>query len=268
MNSCLTKLHNARLLLSFIKPMLVSTKTFDGSRDTRHHTVLLNCYQFYSKTIEKPRRSPYAVLKLRTSATTDEIKQSFRKLAKLYHPDLNTNKPAYESEKRMSELIEAYDQLLSDEFGKKVGDSRVALACEMYTLEELKMDRLHDVYTLKIIYTEDPEGDEIDNDVIQTQNVAKNDELVESDETQLNTEVIIEVLTHPDNSVSDLKRYLQDRFGNDWGLTGRKLDRHGVGTGWELMDVNGNILGSWFFLNSYNIRDNSIAYAVVRKYDT
>ena len=166
----------------------------------------------------------------------------------------------------MTELIDGYNHLMSDEFGKKVGDSRVAIACEMYTIEELKMDRLHDVYTIRILYDFDGEQDNL------TEETSSNDSLEksatnENSETQLNPEVIIEVLAHPDDSVSDLKRHLQDRFCHEWGLNGRKLDREGLGTGWELITQNGLLLGSWFFLNSYDIEHNDKIHAVVRRYD-
>ena len=55
----------------------------------------------------------------------------------------------------MSELINAYTMLMDDElFIHKVGaDNRVALACEMFTLEELRMDRFHHVYSIRIRYS-------------------------------------------------------------------------------------------------------------------
>ena len=102
----------------------------------------------------KPR-SPYAVLQLRTSATKHDIKAAFRRLAKKYHPDLNPTHSIKESEARMAELIEAYDRLMDDDFGGRIGDSRVALACEMYTIAELRMDRLHDVHSLKLKLVDD-----------------------------------------------------------------------------------------------------------------
>ena len=55
----------------------------------------------------------------------------------------------------MMEMVEAYDQLMKDNFGSKVQDSRVALACEVYTIEELKMDRSYNVYPIQIIYDDD-----------------------------------------------------------------------------------------------------------------
>ncbi len=59
----------------------------------------------------------YHVLGLSRGASKDEIKKTFKKLAKQYHPDLNPgNKDA---EKRFKEISEAYDVLSDDEKRKK-----------------------------------------------------------------------------------------------------------------------------------------------------
>ena len=49
---------------------------------------------------------PFAVLGLSSSATEDEIKAAYRKLAKKYHPDLNPGDKA--AEEKMREVNEAY----------------------------------------------------------------------------------------------------------------------------------------------------------------
>lgn len=56
-------------------------------------------------------RDPYDVLGVRRDAPAEEIKRSYRKLAKSLHPDLNPGKP--EVEKRFKEVSAAYD-ILSD----------------------------------------------------------------------------------------------------------------------------------------------------------
>ena len=198
-------------------------------------------------------------------------------LAKQYHPDLNPNRPIHESQELMRELIDAYDQLMNDHnTGRKVGDSRVALACEMYTIDELKLDTVHDVYTLRILY--------------EKHNNLTYSHTNDSSTFELNPNVIIDIPAHPDDSISDVKRYIQAHYGNDWGLTRdnnndddddddtskytRKLDRDGLATGWELISITNNnstnecntILGSWFFLHSYNIKHHDIIHAIVRRY--
>ena len=69
---------------------------------------------------------PFAVLGVSSSATEDEIKSAYRKLAKKYHPDLNPGDKA--AEQKMREVNEAYTQALqikkgggSSPFGSSYG---------------------------------------------------------------------------------------------------------------------------------------------------
>ena len=57
----------------------------------------------------------YKILGLSISATQNEIKQSYRKLAVFWHPDRNSNPIALE---KMKEINEAYE-ILSDENKRK-----------------------------------------------------------------------------------------------------------------------------------------------------
>jgi curved DNA-binding protein len=59
----------------------------------------------------------YAVLGVSRSADADEIKQSFRKLARKFHPDLNPNDEVAES--RFKEINEAYEVLSDSDKRKK-----------------------------------------------------------------------------------------------------------------------------------------------------
>ncbi len=56
-------------------------------------------------------QTPYEVLGVKPDASADEIRKSYRKLAKQFHPDLNPGKP--EAEARFKSVSAAYD-LLSD----------------------------------------------------------------------------------------------------------------------------------------------------------
>ena len=51
----------------------------------------------------------YKVLGVPEQAEEEQIKQSYRKLAKKYHPDLNPDNP--EAEARFKEVVEAYETL-------------------------------------------------------------------------------------------------------------------------------------------------------------
>mmetsp|Transcript_19165 Transcript_19165/g.23583 ORF Transcript_19165/g.23583 Transcript_19165/m.23583 type:complete len:291 (-) Transcript_19165:1751-2623(-) len=221
-----------------------------------------------SRNSLKPR-SPYNVLRLKTSATTKEIKNQFRMLAKKYHPDLNPELPSHISQAKMSELISAYDQLMNDDFLGRVGDGRVALACEMFTLEELKIDRFHDVHAIRIRYHQSESSSNIIDDNRKDKNIKPGTPTM----TTSDVSTIIEIDAHPDDSVSDIKRQLQSIYLSEWGLDGRRLDRDNIATGWELVCKNIvtdsiEVMSYHLFLNSYDILGGDIIHAIVRKYET
>ena len=172
----------------------------------------------------------------------------------------------------MTEIINAYNQLMDDDFYGRVGDGRVALACELYTLKELKMDRIHDVYKIRVNYdvydeSNDPSG--LSSSKENCINSEKNE--------FISNEYVIEINAHPEDSISDLKRNLQSRHLEEWGLEGRRLDRDQLSTGWEIVcrdrkseDENDQdsikVMSYHLFLYSYGILHGDIIWAVVRKY--
>src|SRR6202000_426863 len=61
----------------------------------------------------------YGLLGVKKTATADDIRKAFRKLARKYHPDVNPNDK--KAEERFKEISEAND-ILSDEKKRKVYD--------------------------------------------------------------------------------------------------------------------------------------------------
>ena len=68
----------------------------------------------------------YKVLGVSASASADEIKKTYRKLAKQYHPDTNVGDA--KAEERFKEVSEAYDVLSSDSKRKEYDDARAMFA--------------------------------------------------------------------------------------------------------------------------------------------
>src|ERR1700734_2626961 len=61
----------------------------------------------------------YATLGIKKTATSDDIRKAFRKLARKYHPDVNPGDK--KSEEKFKEISEAND-ILSDEKKRKISD--------------------------------------------------------------------------------------------------------------------------------------------------
>ena len=59
-------------------------------------------------------QDPYQVLGVPSTASADEVKAAYRRLAKKYHPDVNHGSP--EAEQKMKEINEAYDMIVNHKY--------------------------------------------------------------------------------------------------------------------------------------------------------
>lgn len=227
--------------------------------------------------------SPYDVLHVKANASKEEIKKAFRALAKLHHPDLNrrlfddNDGVDDDNENTMARLVNAYETLMSkysSSYLSDATDSRVALACEIYTVDELRNSPLFDVYAFRINYSEDDESNRDDDDEEGSEMIATP---TTSHGIHLDPHPVIPIDAHPQDSISDLKRCILSKYATVWGLEDRKRDRDGLHLGWELIyknnvfDTDSNsdnahsVLSYHLFLESYGVNDGDILHAVVRK---
>lgn len=223
--------------------------------------------------------SPYDVLQVKANASKDEIKAAFRTLAKLHHPDLkrrsllfndNTDEDDDYHDNTMARLVNAYESLMSkysaSYLSSDATDSRVSLACEIYTIDELRKSPLFEVYSFRINY-------EHDNN--RRSDVEGNNDTIQAPPTNhhqnnhLDPFPVLPISAHPQDSISDLKRCIQSKYATAWSLEDRKRDRDGLYLGWELICSSANnshcVLSYHLFLDSYGIHDGDILHAVVRK---
>ena len=219
--------------------------------------------------------SPYDVLQVKANASKEEIKMAYRTLAKLHHPDLNidSNDNIIDDNNTMAKLVNAYETLMekySASYLSTATDSRVALACEIYTIEELKSSPVFDVYTFRIFYSEhDNENTTCNNNDDDTE-VIPFDDQNHNHHHQLDPHPVIPITAHPQDSISDLKRYIQSKYAAAWGLEDRRRDRDGLYLGWELVcrkkdsEMN-SVLSYHLFLDSYDINNGDILHSIVRK---
>ena len=83
----------------------------------------------------------YQVLGLARTATADEIKKAYRKLARKHHPDLNPNNA--DAKKKFQEINEANEVLSDPESRKKYdeyGDQWKHPAPDLYGYDLLRAD--------------------------------------------------------------------------------------------------------------------------------
>jgi hypothetical protein len=189
----------------------------------------------------------------------------------------------------MAELIAAYESLANghgDDF-RTGGDSRVAFACEAYSLNELRgMRRAFDVRSFRVGFgnrsDDDATGESDDAMDGMSALGASNRRRRYGRSGDLDPVPVLSLDVHPDDSISDLKRHIQNRYAGEWGLGigGQRVDRDGLYLGWELVyygndddddGVNGkgygSVLSYHLFLSSYGIREGDLVHAVIERKD-
>ena len=75
----------------------------------------------------KQKRSHYAALDVSTSSTQKEIKDSFIRLSKQFHPDLQPDNQVEQATERFQKIAEAYE-VLGDPARKKEYDASLGLS--------------------------------------------------------------------------------------------------------------------------------------------
>ena len=86
-------------------------------------------------------RDPYEVLGVPQTATDDEIKAAYRKLAKKYHPDQYAGSPLADlANEKMQEINEAYDAILSGNAGSAYRSAGSSYAMNDYSAVENYMN--------------------------------------------------------------------------------------------------------------------------------
>lgn len=86
---------------------------------------------------------PYEVLGVSRSATADEIKKAYRRLARQHHPDANPDDPGAEA--RFKEVAQAYE-VLSDPSRRQTIDDPAAPARPMPRAKDPDMSDLSDLF--------------------------------------------------------------------------------------------------------------------------
>ncbi|NML56798.1 TraG family conjugative transposon ATPase [Chryseobacterium cheonjiense] len=113
------------VLMSYYHQYFNSGTDWYEHKTSEELILYLNKYNIHEEDIHSDRsstesseKSYYDILGLPFDASSDQIKETGRKLLKSYHPDKNLNNPDYDS-KKFYKVFEAYEAL-SDDYRRKI----------------------------------------------------------------------------------------------------------------------------------------------------
>lgn len=236
----------------------------------RHAPLSLRCLAVGRAALQA-QRAPHKVLGVPVGASPAAVKARFRALAKLHHPDVQPmgEESQLQAAARMAELVEAYDALMDDDLADRLQDNAVAASCEAFTVEELAAGGLYDVFALRLLLDTSLLSDGVHPDTAASAS-PRGAPSTPSGACELvgvasaDGGGVAHVVANLDDSILDLKRALQHAHGPGWGLTGRRRDRHGLASGWELV-FRGSALSYHLFIHDYGLGHGDLIHAVVRR---
>ena len=259
--------------------------------------------------------SPYLVLGVPAHSTLPEIRRRYRELVRLHHPDsggpdASTSRmaditSAYRKLTGRAGSDGGGNQREEGSEDLSARDSRVATAVRVAAAKGLSVESLedgdHDVFPVRVTVDEilaasappdaqTEKGPGQAGEAASTSAAAASTSnskgeaegwcslTASSDVGDVVASSAPEVVhTTSLDSVADLKRDLQGRFGERWSLAGRRRDRERLAVGWELVgdlaprragSAGGGlcVLGNTFFVGDYGVRSGETLFAVVRRY--
>ena len=204
-----------------------------------------------------------AVLNLSQTSTLSDVKASFRALAKIHHPDANNPSSSPDA---FQSILAAYQEALEeydDYNGFTPTSGKLAVAAEVFTVEEMESMEGYDVHAVRVALEEAAAlavGEDAVSDGGEEVVVAGASSLVASGGSRGEPPAVVRCSLY--DSVSDLKRALQSFHPPLLALSGRKLDRDGLYVGWDVLH-EGRAMGGHLFLEDYGVEHGDVMHVVV-----
>lgn len=216
------------------------------------------------RSLAAARRSPYVVLGVDRDAGAAEVKRAFRERAKDLHPDTRSRGvDGAAADAALGEVLAAYAALSDGAFGTS---NLVAASCEIFTIDELRADAYHDVFDVALSLPATLLGGGGPPAGAPSAPPAPEPPIAITIDAVAPGRAVVTLACSPLDAIADVKRALESRCAGEWNLAGRRIDREGLFTGWELV-ANEAPLSNHFFLEDYGLRRGDTLHAVVRRRD-